>query len=45
MNANEVIRKFQEYDKDKNGYVSVAEAQQILEKELGFTPGRQIELI
>ncbi|CAD5119442.1 DgyrCDS8052 [Dimorphilus gyrociliatus] len=37
MDANEVLRKFQEFDKDKNGFVSVCEAETILKKELGFT--------
>lgn len=39
MDANEVLRKFQEFDKDKNGFVSVCEAETILKKELGFTAG------
>ena len=40
-----VRHKFQEYDKDGNGVVTMEEAHNILRKELGFSPQQSIELV
>lgn len=41
----EIRRKFSEFDQDGSGSVSAAEAHQILEKELAFTPSQSAELV
>ena len=41
----DVRRKFQDYDKDGNGVVSLEEAHDILRKELAFTPAQTAELV
>lgn len=33
---DEIYREFQEYDKDKNGFVSLQEAEEVLAKRFGF---------
>jgi len=36
-NKEDIYREFQEYDKDKNGFVSLQEAQAVLSERFGFT--------
>ena len=38
-------RKFVEFDRDGNGFVTVEEAHQILEKELGFSSTQSLKLV
>ncbi len=41
----EIRRKFQEYDIDSNGQVTIEEAHEILRRELAFRPEQSIELV
>jgi calmodulin len=41
----DVRRKFAEFDKDGNGIVTVGEAHEILQRELGFTSSQSAELV
>jgi Ca2+-binding EF-hand superfamily protein len=41
----EVRRKFAEFDRDGNGIVTMEEAHEILQRELGFTPMQSVSLV
>jgi len=41
----DIRRKFAEFDQDGSGTVTDAEAHQILEKELAFTPRQSTEMV
>jgi Ca2+-binding EF-hand superfamily protein len=37
INKDDIYREFQEYDRDKNGFVSLSEAEEVLAKRFGFS--------
>jgi hypothetical protein len=41
----ELRRKFTEFDRDGNGYVTMDEAHEILQRQLGFSPVQSINLV
>jgi len=41
----EIRRQFTEYDRDSDGVVSIEEAHNILQRQLGFSVGQSVELV
>ena len=42
---SEIFRVFTEYDKDRNGFISLSEAHQVLQDEVGFRPQQTTDLL